>query len=49
VGYFRTSEFYKLYKSFDKIDKIRILIGLNVDNKIYEIYEVANNKGLDFD
>jgi len=29
VGYFRTSGFYQLYESFETIDKIRILFGLN--------------------
>jgi len=29
VGYFRTSGFYQLYESFEAIDKIRILVGLN--------------------
>ena len=31
VGYFRTSGFDKLHESFASIDKIRILVGLNVD------------------
>jgi hypothetical protein len=33
VGYFRTSGFDKLHKSFASIDKIRILVGLNVDRQ----------------
>lgn len=32
VGYFRISGFKLLYKSFEKIGKIRILVGLNVDS-----------------
>lgn len=32
VGYFRTSGFYNLHESFETIDKIRILVGLNVDS-----------------
>ena len=31
VGYFRTSGFFKLYPSLSLTDKIRILVGLNVD------------------
>ena len=31
VGYFRTSGFYKLYKDFENIEKIRILVGLNAE------------------
>ena len=42
VGYFRTSGFHHLYKSFESIGKIRILVGLNVDGKTYEIIEEAN-------
>ena len=37
VGYFRTSGFYKLYKDFENIEKIRILVGLNAD-KIWITY-----------
>ena len=33
VGYFRSSGFYALYKELESIDKIRILNGLNVDEK----------------
>ena len=31
VGYFRTSGFFKLYPAMDSVEKIRILVGLNVD------------------
>ena len=41
VGYFRTSGFHQLYQSLETIEKIRILVGLNVDKKAFEI------KGLD--
>jgi len=39
VGYFRSSGFYRLYESFESIDKIRILVGLNVDRKIFEVID----------
>jgi len=45
VGYFRTSGFYQLYESFETIDKIRILVGLNVDQKTYEIIEETRSGG----
>ena len=35
VGYFRTSGFYRLCDSLENIEKIRILIGLNVDKQTY--------------
>ncbi len=44
VGYFRTSGFDKLYESFASIDKIRILVGLNVDRKIFEFIDEYRNQ-----
>ena len=34
VGYFRTSGFYLMYPAMENVDKIRILVGLNVDKKL---------------
>ena len=31
VGYFRTSGFFRLWEAMDGVEKIRILVGLNVD------------------
>lgn len=45
VGYFRTSGFYLLQDAFEGIDKIRILVGLNVDAKTYEIIETNHGQG----
>ncbi|MBC8186159.1 helicase [candidate division KSB1 bacterium] len=42
VGYFRSSGFFHLYKSFENIEKIRILVGLNLDKKTFQIIETAN-------
>ncbi|TAL15880.1 helicase [bacterium] len=39
VGYFRSSGFHQLYESLESIEKIRILVGLNVDRKIYEVLD----------
>ena len=50
VGYFRTSGFFHLYKSFETIDKIRVLVGINVDKTAFEIIESSKSRGkLDFE
>lgn len=41
VGYFRTSGFFKLYPAMEEIEKIRILVGLNVDKYTVEILDQA--------
>ncbi len=49
VGYFRTSGFFQLYNSFEDIDKIRILIGLNIDKQTFNIIETSKqNEILNF-
>ena len=49
VGYFRTSGFYELAESLEDVDKIRILVGLNVDKKTYEIIDQSSQQStLDF-
>lgn len=45
VGYFRTSGFHRLYKDLEKIDKIRILVGLSIDRQAYEIIESSRGNG----
>jgi phosphatidylserine/phosphatidylglycerophosphate/cardiolipin synthase-like enzyme len=42
VGYFRTSGFYKMYPAMESVDKIRILVGLNVDKYTVKIIDRAN-------
>jgi superfamily II DNA/RNA helicase len=50
VGYFRLSGFYHLYDSFEKIDKIRILVGLNVDKETYDAILYNKENGvIDFE
>ncbi len=50
VGYFRTSGFFHLYDSFEPIEKIRILVGINVDRSTFEIIESAKSqKKFDFE
>jgi len=43
VGYFRTSGFFQIYKSLEDVEKIRILVGLNVDKKTVKLLEVSKN------
>lgn len=39
VGYFRTSGFHLLYDALEDIEKIRILVGLSVDRKAFELID----------
>ena len=39
VWYFRSSWFFKLYNSLEGIEKIRILVGLNVDRRSFELID----------
>ncbi|RIJ45516.1 helicase [Maribellus luteus] len=50
VGYFRSSGFYQLYRSLEDVEKIRILVGLNVDKRAYEIMQINEENGtIDFE
>lgn len=42
VGYFRTSVFFKMYDAMETVEKIRILVGLNVDKYTVKIIDKAN-------
>ncbi|MBO5462943.1 MAG: helicase [Clostridia bacterium] len=44
VGYFRSSGFFKLYEALESVEKIRILVGLNVDRFTVKIIDQANNE-----
>lgn len=44
VGYFRTSGFFKMYEAMADVEKIRILVGLNVDKYTVKIIDRANNE-----
>lgn len=44
VGYFRTSGFYMMYPALTDVEKIRILVGLNVDSKTVEMIQEANEQ-----
>ena len=39
VGYFRASGFYLLQNALDNVEKTRILIGINTDEEILEMYK----------
>lgn len=39
VGYFRTSGFFKMYDALETVEKIRILVGLNVDRFTVKILD----------
>ena len=42
VGYFRTSGFFKMKDAMESVEKIRILVGLNVDKYTVKIIDKAN-------
>jgi len=49
VGYFRTSGFHQLADSLESVEKIRILVGLNVDQKTFELIDtVRSQTNIDF-
>lgn len=41
VGYFRTSGFFRLYKALESVEKIRVLVGINVDGYTVDIIKKA--------
>lgn len=44
VGYFRSSGFFKMYESLETVEKIRILVGLNVDRFTVKIIDRASEE-----
>jgi len=45
VGYFFISGFYKLYPSLERVEKVRILVGLKTDRTAYELLQKAKEQG----
>lgn len=43
VGYFYTSGFHAVYKSLEKTEKIRILIGINTDRETYDLLKKSSD------
>ena len=44
VGYFRASGFYRMYEAMENVEKIRILVGLNVDKYTVKIIDKARSE-----
>ncbi len=44
VGYFRSSGFFTMYQALENVEKIRILVGLNVDMFTVKIIDYANEE-----
>ncbi len=44
VGYFYASGFYNVYKSLEKTEKIRILIGINTNRATYNLMQEGNKE-----
>lgn len=44
VGYFRASGFFKMYEALEQVEKIRILVGLNVDRYTVNIIDRVNDE-----
>ena len=44
VGYFRASGFYLLVDAMKNVEKTRILIGINTDNQVIEMFENYQNE-----
>ena len=49
VGFFRISGFKKIFHSLEKVEKIRILVGLNIDSQSYQYISLANEGEFRFD
>jgi len=49
VGYFRTSGFHLLYPAMEEVEKIRILVGLDVDSKTIQIIQKSKEEQLSFE
>lgn len=44
VGYFRASGFFRMYEALEPVEKIRILVGLNVDQFTVKIIDRMKNQ-----
>lgn len=44
VGYFRASGFFKMYEALEQVEKIRILVGLNVDRYTVKIIDRVSSE-----
>ena len=44
VGYFRTSGFFRMYEALETVEKVRILVGLNVDKYTVKIIDKVKDE-----
>ena len=44
VGYFYTSGFHAIYKSLEKTEKVRILIGISTNRQTYDLLKTASHE-----
>ena len=44
VGYFRASGFYLMQEALEKVEKTRILIGINTDKQIIDMFEATQQE-----
>jgi HKD family nuclease len=44
VGFFRTGGFYHIYKSLEKTEKIRILVGISLNKYAYQLVQKAEQE-----
>lgn len=49
VGYFRTSGYKALHEKLAHVEKVRILVGLNVDQRSFDLFSQAQQAKLDFE
>ncbi len=50
VGYFHASGFYQLHDAIEPLDKVRILVGLGIDNEVYRaLYPETRQMHIDFE
>jgi superfamily II DNA or RNA helicase len=49
VGYFRTSGFYLMNPAMEDVEKIRVLVGLNVDGNTVQIINKSQNQQMSFE
>lgn len=43
VGYFRSSGFFQIYPSLKEVEKVRILVGLNIDKVTYQVLSQSSD------
>lgn len=49
VGYFRTSGYKAMHDKLNSVEKMRILVGLNVDQRSFDLFSQAHQGMLDFE